>query len=176
MSRPHVCFQDSLHSYVWMQCVCSKYTVVLSKRRLLTHKVPSCFSRLYTHSRSQCFWDISRLFYSLPAKMSSHSKSFTDRDKHKVRWDMTVVSLLWLRRCFQELIRGHSYELKAAVLLEIIYSRHVYIQLSGDNPWKDSSSFLSVIRNSTYSPLWCYRNSFWCRDMGAWFIVHSNNP
>lgn len=66
------------------QCsVCSQHTVVLSKLRFLTHRVPSCFSRLYTHCRSHCFRNISWLFYSLLTKCYPSLKTASCQMKKK---------------------------------------------------------------------------------------------
>lgn len=92
-------------------CVCSKHTVVLSKPRLLTHKVLSCFSRLYTHSGSQCFWNISWLFYSPPTKLHCKAHLLSDKEKENVSLNGTVVSLFWLRLNHQ----SYYHESKAAV-------------------------------------------------------------
>lgn len=96
----HMYLQDRLHSWVTLQCVCSKHTVVLCKPRFLAHKVPSCFSRLYTHSRSHCFWNVSWLFYSLPTKSDftlNPASCQTKKNKAKIRCECSAPVLT--RRC-----------------------------------------------------------------------------
>lgn len=149
------------------ECVCSKHTVVLSKPRFLTHKVPSCFPRLCcTHSRSHSFWNLSWLLYSRPTKSYCSLKPCQTKKNNNAKLNAVVLffcahhqsSLSWVKNLSflgkrLEIVCSHSKR------VNVIHSIFQW-------PLLTVQKVIKLSYNTSHT-LCCHRNSLWCRDMEA---------